>query len=107
MLFLARADQGERAEQRQPLSLAAEVGKAIDFMDAVLDEAGLSVHISGDAQLSIATALFRRATTNLLQNAIQHSASGPATTVTIEHHPAGTQIALDTHRATHPGQTPK
>src|SRR3546814_14769887 len=76
MLFLARADQGERAEQRQPLSLAAEVGKAIDFMDVVLDEAGLSVHISGDAQLSIETALFRRAITNLLQNAIQHSSSG-------------------------------
>src|SRR3546814_10007558 len=91
MLFLARADQGERAEQRQPLSLAAEVGKAIDFMDVVLDEAGLSVHISGDAQLSIETALFRRAITNLLQNAIQHSSSGAEIRVTIETQPAGTR----------------
>src|SRR3546814_16223996 len=63
-------------------------------MDVVLDEAGLSVHISGDAQLSIETALFRRAITNLLQNAIQHSSSGAEIRVTIETQPAGTRIAV-------------
>src|SRR3546814_17906065 len=63
-------------------------------MDVVLDEAGLSVHISGDAQLSIETALFRRAITNLLQNAIQHSSSGAEISVTIETQPAGTRIAV-------------
>lgn len=94
MLFLARADQGERAEQRQPLSLAEEVGKAIDFMDVVLDEAGLRVRIEGDAQLGIETALFRRAITNLLQNAIQYSAPDSEIVVTIDRDEAATRITV-------------
>lgn len=94
MLFLARADQGERAEQRQPSSLADEVGKAIDFMDVVLDEAGLHVRIDGDARIGIDTSLFRRAITNLLQNAIQHSAAGAEITVTITANAAGTRVVV-------------
>ncbi|HET8882522.1 MAG TPA: heavy metal sensor histidine kinase [Solimonas sp.] len=94
MLFLARADQGERAERREPRSLADEVGKAIEFMDVVLDEAGMRVRIDGDARRSIETALFRRAITNLLQNAVQYSAAGAEITVTIDTGAAGTRIAV-------------
>ncbi|NGY06004.1 heavy metal sensor histidine kinase [Solimonas terrae] len=94
MLFLARADQGERAERREPRSLAAEVGKAIEFMEVVLDEAGMTVRIDGDAQLGIETALFRRAITNLLQNAVQYSSPGAAIGVAIEAIPGGARVAV-------------
>jgi two-component system heavy metal sensor histidine kinase CusS len=76
MLFLARAEQGERAAQAVPRSLAAELIKTVDFYEVLLDEAGLSVQIEGDAQAVIEPALIHRAMSNLLQNAIQHAPSG-------------------------------
>ena len=78
MLFLARADQGEAASGLVRTVLADEVGKTIEFFEFVLDDLGLAVEIDGDAmaQASINTAQFRRAMTNLLQNAIQHTEGG-------------------------------
>jgi len=73
MLFLARADQGAQAETRARVSIADEVGKAVEFMDVVLDEAGMQVRVDGDVHASIDTSLFRRAITNLLQNAVQYA----------------------------------
>ncbi len=73
MLFLARADQGERPQHLRPTSLAAEVRKTVEFLDLLLDEAAVSVRVEGDAQAPIERALFGRAVTNLLHNAIRHS----------------------------------
>ncbi len=85
MLFLARADQGEAATGRVHAVLADEVGKTVEFLEFLLDEAGMKVRIEGerDAEALIDTALFRRAVTNLLQNAIQYSPPGAAITVDI------------------------
>lgn len=85
MLFLARADQGEAATGRIQAVLADEVGKTVEFFEFLLDEAGMRVRMEGDAFATalIDTALFRRAVTNLLQNAIQYSAPGAEITVDI------------------------
>jgi two-component system heavy metal sensor histidine kinase CusS len=83
MLFLARAEQGVRAHGLVASSIAQEVAKTIDFLDLLLDEAGMTVHVEGDAIAPIQTALFRRALTNLLQNAIQHSHAGACVRVRI------------------------
>jgi two-component system heavy metal sensor histidine kinase CusS len=85
MLFLARAEQGEQARQRVPTSIAAEVNKVAEFFDALLDEAGMRVTVHGDAVAPIETALFRRALTNLLQNAIQHAPPGAVIEVGVTH----------------------
>ncbi|WMD23719.1 heavy metal sensor histidine kinase [Achromobacter seleniivolatilans] len=86
MLFLARADQGEAATGRIQAVLADEVGKTVEFFEFLLDEAGMRVRMEGDAFATalIDTALFRRAVTNLLQNAIQYSAPGAEITVDIQ-----------------------
>jgi two-component system heavy metal sensor histidine kinase CusS len=83
MLFLARAEQGARAARRVPSSLAAEVGKTVEFYEMLLDDAGLTVRIDGDAQAVIETSLFHRAMSNLLQNAIQHAPQGSVVTVRV------------------------
>ncbi|MDY7578482.1 heavy metal sensor histidine kinase [Herbaspirillum sp. RTI4] len=85
MLFLARSDQGEAATSLQSALIAAEVGKTIDFFEFVLDEMAMTVGVDGpcDASAMIETALFRRAMTNLLQNAIQHSSPGAHLRVSI------------------------
>ncbi len=76
MLFLARAERGERATRGVETSLATEIGKTVEFFDMLLDDAGLEVDVEGDARAVIEVALFQRAVTNLLQNAIQHAPRG-------------------------------
>lgn len=83
MLFLARAEQGERARSRVQVSLAQEVRKIIDFFDMVLDESGMAVQLDGDAQVWVETSLLRRAVSNLLQNAVQHASGSPRIEVRI------------------------
>ena len=83
MLFLARADQGERANRLAPVSIAQEVEKTAEFLELLLDEANLRIKIVGDQQACIETSLFRRALTNLLQNAIQYSRAGTQITTQI------------------------
>jgi len=83
MLFLARADQGERANRLAPVSIAQEVEKTAEFLEMLLDEANLRIKIVGDQQACIETSLFRRALTNLLQNAIQYSRAGTQITAQI------------------------
>jgi two-component system heavy metal sensor histidine kinase CusS len=96
MLFLARADRGEAATGLVNAPVAAEVGKTIEFFEFVLDDMGLTVAIEGDtdAQASIDRALFRRALTNLLQNAIQHTRGGNRIVVGIERQPAAVQVTV-------------
>jgi len=85
MLFLARADQGEAAIGLAEVVVAQEVEKTIEFFEFVLDESGTTVQIDGEAQAraTINVALFRRALSNLLQNAIEHSVPGSRLAVRI------------------------
>ncbi|HEX4233039.1 MAG TPA: heavy metal sensor histidine kinase [Caldimonas sp.] len=96
MLFLARADQGEAATSLIQASVADEVRKTIDFFEVVLDEMQASVSIEGDvgAQATLETALFRRAMSNLLQNAIEHSSPGARLTVHIVEGPAAIWVEV-------------
>lgn len=84
MLFLARAEQGERAQNPVQVSLAQEMGKIVDFFEMVLDDAGMQVQLQGDAQVLAQTCLLRRALSNLLQNAIQHARGAGAIAVQME-----------------------
>lgn len=83
MLFLSRSDRGERASDLKDVSLAGEVRRMLDFLEIPLDEAQLRAELHGDARASVDPSLFRRAMTNLLINAIQHSAPGAMLQVTI------------------------
>lgn len=94
MLFLARADQGERPLHLVPTSLAAEVNKTVEFLDFVMDEAGVRVRVEGDAQAPIESSLFRRAVTNLLHNAIRHSQAESEIVIDVSAGPAMARIAV-------------
>jgi two-component system heavy metal sensor histidine kinase CusS len=94
MLFLARAEQGARAYQKVVVSIAAEVGKTIQFFDVLLEEARMHVSVHGDATAPIETALFRRALNNLLQNAIQHSPPGTGIQVHITRESEHARVAF-------------
>lgn len=76
MLFLSRSDRGERATELSDVSLRAEVSRMLEFLDIPLDEAQLEATLHGDARATVNTSLFGRAISNLLVNAIEHSAPG-------------------------------
>jgi len=96
MLFLARCDQGEAATSLVETVIADEVQKTIEFFEFVLDDMKMSVSVSGDTMASsqIETALFRRALTNLLQNAIQHSPAGACIDIGIYAKQEQVQVAV-------------
>jgi two-component system heavy metal sensor histidine kinase CusS len=83
MLFLARADQGERATGLVEVSLAAEVAHTLEFLEIPLEEARVHAQLRGDALARVNRSLFGRACTNLLMNAIQHCEPGAVISVTI------------------------
>jgi len=76
MLFLASADQGSKATGLTDVSLAEEVGTALDYLDFILDDARVEVQLSGDAQVQIDKTHMRRALINLINNAVQHTVAG-------------------------------
>jgi len=96
MLFLARADRGEVATGLVLTSVAQEVRKTIEFFEFVLDESGSQVGMAGyvQAEARLESALFRRAMSNLLQNAIEHSLPAARIAVTLHEEEAQTWITV-------------
>ncbi|AXK53669.1 heavy metal sensor histidine kinase [Pseudomonas protegens] len=84
MLFLASADQGNKATKLTSTSLATEVAATLDYLDFILEDAQVRVEVQGDAQVRIEIAHLRRALINLLSNAVQHTVAGEVIRVRIE-----------------------
>lgn len=84
MLFLAKADQGEKALSLQKVELADEVQKSIDYFDSILQEANVAAICEGRAESRCNPPLIRRALVNLLSNAVKHTPSGETITVLIQ-----------------------
>ena len=75
-LFLARADNAQLALRPELLDVATELGKICDYFEGVADEAGVRLAItSNGVHLWADRVLFQRAVSNLVSNAITHSAS--------------------------------
>jgi two-component system heavy metal sensor histidine kinase CusS len=94
MLFLARADQGEKAMSLASASLSEEVQKTVEFLDLITDEAGVTVRIEGDAHAPIERSLLRRAITNLLHNAIRHTRAPDEIVVRVSETETDARIAI-------------
>ncbi|WLH34689.1 heavy metal sensor histidine kinase [Pseudomonas sp. FP2196] len=84
MLFLASADQGNKATKLTSTSLADEVATTLEYLDFILEDAQVQVQVSGDARVQIEVAHLRRALINLLSNAVQHTEAGQVIEVRIE-----------------------
>lgn len=76
MLFLARADQGDRAQDLEQTDLAAEADKMIEYCAPILADAQVQAVREGAASALCNPSLIRRALVNLLSNAIKHSGRG-------------------------------
>ena len=104
MLFLARADQGEKAMSLAPASLAEEVHKTVEFLDLITDEAGVTVRVVGEATAPIERSLLRRAIINLLHNAIRHTRVHDEIVVLLSQTEADARIAISNPGPEIPGE---
>ncbi|MFL6659335.1 MAG: heavy metal sensor histidine kinase [Massilia sp.] len=76
MLFLARVDNARQVVQREALSSAREFATLLDFFSIVAEEQGVTLAASGDVTLHADALLLRQALSNLLSNALRHTARG-------------------------------
>lgn len=83
MLFLAQSDRGALARDLVEVSVAHEVRRSADFLDLLFEEAGSTLHVTGDARVRVNVSLMQRALTNLMSNALQHGRPGRPVTVAI------------------------
>ncbi len=95
MLFLAQADNGLVVPQREPVDLAAQVRELFDFFDALAEEKGLHLSLTGSGQVSGDKLMLRRALANLISNAIRHTPAGGTIRVGIESGGEGTKLTVE------------
>lgn len=94
MLFLARADNGDRAEGLETVFLGDEADKAIQYCEALLHESQVEAVRRGNALVSCSPGLIHRALANLLTNAIRHTAPRGRIEVLVETVAAETRLAV-------------
>ena len=85
MLFLARADNAQVALHPQRICGARELKRIAEYFEGLADESGITVDVDARGALTADVELFRRAVSNLLANAIRHTASGGR--ITVRGHP--------------------
>lgn len=76
MLFLAKADNGLIIPSSEIVDLPKEVRELFGFYEAIADEQGVSLILTGEGAVSGDKLMLRRALSNLLSNAIRHTPRG-------------------------------
>ena len=84
MLFLAKADHGLVVPQHETVDLGAEVRALFEFFDALAEDRGVALTMTGEGTISGERLMLRRAISNLLSNAIQHTQRGGRVDVKIQ-----------------------
>jgi len=96
MLFLAKADNRLIVPSSEMVDLAAEVRELFGFYEAFAEEHGVSLVLAGAGVVPGDRLMLRRALSNLLSNAIRHTARDGSVRVRIEQRdPRETQLAVE------------
>ncbi|CAM2179686.1 TPA: heavy metal sensor histidine kinase [Burkholderia orbicola] len=73
MLFLARTDNARQHLKTAELDAGSELRRLASYFQALADEAGVRIHVHGEAPVVADATLFRRAVSNLASNALEHA----------------------------------
>ena len=82
LIFLARADHGQRPLQLQTLDLQTVGEELCDYFEALAEDRQLQLNNSLTGVLNVDQQLLQRALGNLLANAVRHAEAG--TTITLQ-----------------------
>ncbi len=101
MLFLAKSDNSLIVPRSEAIVLSDEVRQLFDFYEALAEEQGVRLELSGEGRLQGDRLMLRRALGNLLSNAIRHTPRGGTIRVRIEvPHADGVRLSVE-----NPGET--
>jgi two-component system heavy metal sensor histidine kinase CusS len=96
MLFLAKAENGLVIPAREFVDLGREVDELFDFYGALAEERRVRMRRDGQALVPGDRLMLRRALSNLLSNAIRHTAAGGEIAVRLgESAHSGVEICVD------------
>ncbi len=84
MLFLAKSDNGLIVPRSEAVDLATEVRELFEFYDALAEDQGVRLELQGSGTVDGDRLMIRRAISNLLSNAINHTMRGDRVNVCIE-----------------------
>jgi two-component system heavy metal sensor histidine kinase CusS len=87
MLFLARADNAQVALSIQTLDGFDELQRIADYFEGIAEDAKVSISVEGEGPLLVDPALFRRAVSNLVANAIRFTPAGNTIRLYLEQGP--------------------
>ncbi|MBI5278430.1 MAG: heavy metal sensor histidine kinase [Burkholderiales bacterium] len=94
ILFMARAEDGATALQREPVPLHEEARRVAEFLALPAEEKGISISVAGAATVAADKLLVERAVTNLLSNAVRHATPGTAIRVCVERRSGEARLAV-------------
>lgn len=94
MLFLARAEQGMLLPSREEIALEQEVEALFDFYEALAEEKGVALELSGRGKIMGDRLMIRRAISNLLSNALRFTPAGQAIHIAIRPERARVIVAV-------------
>lgn len=89
MLFLAKAEHGLVVGQWAPVDLAAEIRQVIEFYEPLAEESGIVLKACGEGAIVGDRFMMRRALSNLLSNALQHTERGGTITAAVSRRDGG------------------
>ena len=95
MLYLAKADHGLLAPNREALQLAAEVDMLLEFFAPLAEDANVHMSRSGDGRIEGDRNMLRRALSNLLDNAVRFTPDGGEVRVRIVDAARGVNISVE------------
>lgn len=95
MLFLAQTENGISLPSYEPLKLQEEIAELFDFYDALAEEKGVRLQLTGDATIRGDRLMVRRALSNLISNAMRYTPASGSIAVSIARSEDGILIAVE------------
>jgi two-component system heavy metal sensor histidine kinase CusS len=100
MLFLAKTENGHLPQPAEAVALEVEARALLEFYDALAEEKGVALELSGSGTVVGDRLMLRRALSNLLSNALRHTDRGLSIGIRIK--PVDGQVMLEVRN---PGTT--
>ncbi len=95
MLFLAQADNRLIVPRREPIDLAHEARRLAEFYEALATEQGVVLAVEGMARCTGDRLMLQRALSNLLANAIRHTAPGGTVRLALSERAGQAEVAIE------------
>lgn len=104
MLFLAKADNDLVVPHRERVDLGAEVGGLLEFYGVLAEEKGIRLTLEGSGFVSGDRLMLRRAISNLLSNALDHTPASGSIVVRVGRAEGSTTLAVENTGETIPSE---